>query len=123
MTTEDSFPECLDVRNPFVESNHNWQAPEEQDKDGDDDQSPDSDAQNRIIEIVEGCPSSNVHKTGNVEEKIDDGTEHGLLSLSVEEAIPSESGTTTKCGKEIISSEHGSGTDYQKSEGNVLGDV
>ena len=123
MTTEDGFPERFDVRDPFVESNYNRQAPEEQDKDGDDDQSPDSEAQNRIVEIVEGCPSSDVHETSNIEEKIDDGTEHGLLGLSVEETIPGESGTATKSGKEIVGSEHRSSTDYQKGEGNILGDV
>lgn len=123
VATEDGFPERLDVWNPFIEGNHNWQASKEQDKDRDDNQSPDSYAQHRVVEVGEGCPSSNVHKTSNVEEKIDDGTEHGLLGLSVEETIPGKSGTTTKGGEEVISAEHCTSTDYQKSEGNVLGNV
>jgi len=123
VATEDSLPECCDVRDPFVEGDHDRQAPEEQDENGNDDQPPDGDAQHRVIEVVEGHPSSNVHEARNVEEKIDDGTEHGLLGLSVEETVPSESGTTTKCGKEVISSEHCASTDDQKSEGDILGDV
>lgn len=123
MATEDGFPERLDVRNPFVESNHNRQAPEEQDKDGDDDQSPDSNTQRGVVEVFEGHPSSNVDETGNVEEEIDHGTEHGLFGLPVEETIPGKCGTTTKGGEEIIGAKHRPGTNYQKSEGNVLGNV
>jgi len=123
VAAKDSLPESLDVRDPFVKGNHNRQTPEEQDKDGDDNQSPDSDAQNRIIEVVEGCPSSNVHEASNVKEKIDDGTEDGLFGLPVEETVPSKSGATTKCSKKVISAEHRTSTDYQKGEGNVLGNI
>ena len=123
MTTENSLPERLDVWDPFVEGNHDGQAPEEQDKDGDDDQPPDGEGQHRVIEVAEGHPSSNVDETSDVEEKIDDGTEDGLLCLSVEETIPSESSTTGKRGQEVISAEHGTGADHQKREGNVLGDI
>ena len=106
MATEDSLSERLDVRDPFVEGNHDWQASEEQDEDGDDDQPPDGDGQHRVIEVVEGCPSSDVHEASDVEEEIDDRTEHGFLGLAVEETVPSKSGTTTKRSKEIISAEH-----------------
>jgi hypothetical protein len=123
MAAEDSLPERLDVWDPFVEGNHDRQASEEQDQDGDDNQPPDRDAQHGIIKVVEGCPSSNVYEASNVEEKIYDGTEHGLLGLPVEETIPSKSGTTTKRGKEVISAEHCTGTDYQKSERDILGNV
>lgn len=75
------------------------------------------------MEVAEGCPSSNVYKTGNIEEKIDDGTEHGLFCLSVEETIPSKRGTTTESGEEVVSAEHGSCSDYQEGKGNVLGNV
>ena len=123
MATEDSFPERLDVRDPLVEGDHDRQAPEEQNEDGDDNQPPDADCQHRVVEVVEGCPSSNVYEASNVKEKIDDGTEHGLLGLSVEETVPSKSGATTERGKEVISAEHCTGADYQESEGNILGDV
>lgn len=123
VATEDGLPEGLNVRNPLIESDDNWQASEEQDEDGDDDQSPDSNAEDRVVEVVEGCPSSNVDETSNVEEKIDDGTEHGLFGLSVEETIPGKCGTTTKGGEEIVSTKHGAGADHQKSEGNILGNV
>jgi len=123
VAAEDGLPECLDVRDPFVEGNHDRQAPEEQDEDGDDDQPPDGDGQDGVIEIGEGCPGSDVHEASNVEEKIDDRTEHGLLGLSIEETVPSESSTTAKRGKEVISAEHCTSTDHQKGEGNVLGNV
>ena len=123
MATEYSFPQRLDVRDPFVKGDSYGQTPEEQDKERDDEQSPDGDAQDRVIEVVEWCPSSNIYEAGDVKEKIDDGTEHGLLRLSVEETIPSKSGTTTEGSKEVISAEHRSGSDYQKSKGNVLSHV
>lgn len=123
MAAEYGFPERLDVRDPFVEGNDYGETPEEQNKDGDDDQPPDGDGQCRVVEVVEWCPSSNVNEAGNVEEKIDDGTEHGLLCLPVEETIPSKGGTTAEGGEEVVSAEHRSSSDYQKSEGNVLGNV
>ena len=123
MTAEDGLPERFDIRDPFVEGDHDRQAPEEQDEDGDDDQPPDGDGQHRIIEIGEGCPGSNVHETSNVEEKINDRTEYGLLGLSVEETVPSKGSTTAEGGKEVVSAEHRPSADDQKSEGNVLGNV
>lgn len=83
VTAEDSLPEGRNVRNPLVQSHHDRQASEEQDKDRDDDQSPDGDGEDRVVEVGEGCPSSNVDEASDVEEKIDDGTEDGLLGLSV----------------------------------------
>ena len=123
MATEDSLPESLDVRDPSVEGNHDRQTPEEQDKDADNDQPPDGDGQHRVIKVVEGRPGSNVHETSDIEEEIDDRTEYGLLCLSVEETIPGEGSTTTKGGEEVVGAEHGTGTNYQQSEGNVLGNV
>ena len=120
MATKYSLPERLDVWNPFVEGDHGGQTPEEQNKDGDDDQSPDSNAQRGGVEIVKGCPGSNVYKTGHVEEKVDNGTEHGFLGLPVEETIPSKSSAATERSKEVISAEHRASADYQKSEGDVL---
>jgi len=123
VSAEDGLPERFDIWNPFVEGNHDRQAPEEQDEDRDDNQSPDGDGQHGVIEIGEGCPGSNVHEASNVEEKIDDRTEYGLLGLSVEETVPSKSSTTAEGGKEVISAEHCTSTDDQESEGNVLGNV
>lgn len=123
MTTEDSLPERFNVRNPLVESNHDRQAPEEQDKDRDDDQSPDSDGQDRVVEVFKGRPSTDVHEASDIEEKIDDGTKHGLLGLSVEETIPSEGSAAAERGKEIIGSKHRPSADHQKSEGHILSDV
>ena len=114
VTTEDSLPERLNVRNPLVQSCHDRQASEEQDKDRDDDHSPDSDGKDRVVEVGEGCPSSNVDETSDVEGKIDDGTEDGLLGLSVEETIPSKSSAAAEGGKEIIGSEHCPSTDDQR---------
>ena len=123
MAAENGLPEGLDIRDPLVEGNHDGQTPEEQDEDGDDDQPPNGDGQHGIIEVVEGCPSSNVHEASNVEEKIDDRTEHGLLGLSVEETVPSESSTAAESGKEVVGAKHCTSADHQKSEGDVLGDV
>lgn len=123
VTTEDSLPERLNVRNPLVQSHHDRQAPEEQDKDRDDDQSPDSNGQDRVVEVVEGRPSSNVDEASDVEEKIDDGTEDGLLGLPVEETIPSKSSAAAEGGKEIIGSKHRPSADDQKREGHILSDV
>jgi hypothetical protein len=123
VAAEDGLPECLDVRNPLVESNHDRQAPEEQDKDSDDDQPPDGDGQDRVVKVLEGRPGSDVDEASDVEEKVDDGTEDGLLGLSVEEAVPSESSTATESGKEIIGSQHCASADHQKSEGDILSDV
>ena len=123
VTAEDSLPEGLDVRNPLVESHHDRQASEEQDKDRDDDQSPDGDGQDRVVEVGEGRPSSNVDEASDVEEKIDDGTEDGLLGLPVEETIPSKSGAAAEGGKEIVGSEHCPSADDQKREGYILSDV
>lgn len=123
VTAEDSLPERLNVRNPLVESHHDRQAPEEQDEDRDDDQSPDSDGQDRVVEVVKGRPSTDVDEASDVEEKIDDRTEDGLLGLSVEETIPSKGSAAAECGKEIICSKHRPSADHQKSEGHVLSDV
>jgi hypothetical protein len=120
MTAENGLPERLDVGNPFVEGNHNRQTPKEQDEYGDYNQSPNGDAERRIIEAVEGCPSSDVYEAGDVEEKVDYGTEDGLLGLLVEETIPSKGGTTAERSKEVIDTEHGGSADYQKSEGDIL---
>ena len=123
MAAEYGFPERLDIRDPSVEGDDDGQTPEEEDEDGDDNQSPDGDGQDRVVEIVEGCPGSNVYEAGDVEEKIDDGTEHGLFCLSVEETIPSECCATTEGSKEVVSAEHRSGSNYQESEGKVLSNV
>jgi hypothetical protein len=102
---ESGFPERLDVRNPTVREEHEWQASKQEDGDREQEEPPHGDLRRPrtcqdvhywsarrcthrrggIVPIRERNDHADVDETGAVEEQIDDVGKHAVLGSLVEE--------------------------------------
>jgi hypothetical protein len=102
-SAEERLAERLDVGDPLVESEDNWQAAEEEDEDSDDHKAPRREAE--VVEVLKGDDGTNVDEGGAVEQQVDDVGKHRVFRGFVEVSVPRERAPARESREQVVRTE------------------